>query len=202
MRIGQITLGTCLAFAALITANAPAQAEDGYELWLRYRPSATERVNPYRAHVSQLVATTRTPTQAAARTELLRGLGGLLAAFDVRARDVQAQHARGVDNRRVRHRTRGGDAVDGATYGTNGSLSGFDDGFDQRPFQRRRLVAERHRAVHRRQRRIAVAFFARGGENRPAVIATAARAIYDTFGSPMVLADGGKSGRVLMRAIP
>lgn len=31
-------------------------------------------------------------------------------------------------------------------------------------------------------RRIAVAFFARGGENRPAVIATAARAIYDTLG--------------------
>ncbi len=31
-------------------------------------------------------------------------------------------------------------------------------------------------------RRIAVAFFARGGSNRPAVIATAARAIYDAFG--------------------
>ncbi len=30
-------------------------------------------------------------------------------------------------------------------------------------------------------RRIAVAFFARGGENRPAVIATAARMIYDAF---------------------
>jgi len=30
-------------------------------------------------------------------------------------------------------------------------------------------------------KRIAVAFFARGGENRPAVIATAARAIYDAF---------------------
>jgi beta-lactamase class A len=30
-------------------------------------------------------------------------------------------------------------------------------------------------------RRIAVAFFARGGSNRPAVIATAARAIYDAF---------------------
>ena len=32
-------------------------------------------------------------------------------------------------------------------------------------------------------RRIAVAFFARGGENRPAVIATAARMIYDAFGA-------------------
>ncbi len=31
-------------------------------------------------------------------------------------------------------------------------------------------------------RRIAVVFFARGGENRPAVIATAARQIYDAFG--------------------
>jgi beta-lactamase class A len=31
--------------------------------------------------------------------------------------------------------------------------------------------------------RIAVAFFARGGSNRPAVIATAARAIYDAFGA-------------------
>lgn len=32
-------------------------------------------------------------------------------------------------------------------------------------------------------RRIAVAFFARGGSNRPAVIATAARAIYDSLGT-------------------
>jgi beta-lactamase class A len=32
-------------------------------------------------------------------------------------------------------------------------------------------------------RRIAVAFFARGGSNRPAVIATAARAIYDALGT-------------------
>ena len=34
-------------------------------------------------------------------------------------------------------------------------------------------------------RRIAVAFFARGGENRPAVIATAARMIYDAFGAEL-----------------
>ena len=33
-------------------------------------------------------------------------------------------------------------------------------------------------------RRIAVVFFARGGSNRPAVIATAARAIYDALGAP------------------
>ena len=34
-------------------------------------------------------------------------------------------------------------------------------------------------------KRLAVAFFARGGDNRPAVIATAARAIYDAFGEQM-----------------
>ena len=43
-------------------------------------------------------------------------------------------------------------------------------------------------------RRIAVAFFARGGSNRPAVIATAARAIYDEFKAkpqPRASADPG-----------
>lgn len=50
-------------------------------------------------------------------------------------------------------------------------------------------------------RRIAVAFFARGGENRPAVIATAARAIYDGFGTRTAVADSGQGGRVLMQAV-
>jgi beta-lactamase class A len=49
-------------------------------------------------------------------------------------------------------------------------------------------------------RRIAVAFFARGGSNRPAVIATAARAIYDAFDSESVettsvLPGQGEAGR-------
>jgi beta-lactamase class A len=38
-------------------------------------------------------------------------------------------------------------------------------------------------------RRIAVAFFGRGGENRPAVIATAARMIYDAFGAELPAAS-------------
>jgi beta-lactamase class A len=50
-------------------------------------------------------------------------------------------------------------------------------------------------------RRVAVAFFARGGDNRPAVIATAARAIYDTFESRTAMANSGQSGRVLMQAV-
>jgi beta-lactamase class A len=42
-------------------------------------------------------------------------------------------------------------------------------------------------------RRIIVAFFARGGDNRPAVIATAARAIYDAFGVEMDTAEATMS---------
>lgn len=42
-------------------------------------------------------------------------------------------------------------------------------------------------------RRIAVVFFARGGSNRPAVISTAARAVYDAFG-------GGGAGHGLAQA--
>ena len=44
-------------------------------------------------------------------------------------------------------------------------------------------------------RRIAMVLFARGGDNRPAVIATAARAIYDGFAAETGLA--GLSGRSL-----
>lgn len=44
--------------------------------------------------------------------------------------------------------------------------------------------------------RIAVVFFARGGSNRPAVISTAARAIYDAFGV------AGSAGQFAGRAVP
>lgn len=47
-------------------------------------------------------------------------------------------------------------------------------------------------------RRIAVAFFARGGANRPAVISTAARAIYDGFGTPGL---GGQLGDRVVQAV-
>jgi beta-lactamase class A len=47
-------------------------------------------------------------------------------------------------------------------------------------------------------RRIAVAIFARGGDNRPAVIASAARAVYDAFGMDMGIVQapmGSNAGR-------
>ncbi len=58
----------------------PAHAEDGHELWLRYRQVAAAQAERDRAHASQLIAGRDTATQVAARSELLQGLGGLLGA--------------------------------------------------------------------------------------------------------------------------
>jgi alpha-glucuronidase len=55
-----------------------ATAEDGYELWLRYRPVETAWLEPYRGAVTHIVVEGSTPTLDAARSELVRGLSGLL----------------------------------------------------------------------------------------------------------------------------
>jgi alpha-glucuronidase len=60
----------CLLFSAL---GAPSRAEDGYDLWLRYRPDSSLAVP-----VSTIVAGTGSPTLDAAVAELRRGLAGLL----------------------------------------------------------------------------------------------------------------------------
>lgn len=67
------------AVATVLCASA-AQAEDGHELWLRYGRLAAGQADAYRVHASQLIAGQGTPTQVAARAELLRGLSGLLGA--------------------------------------------------------------------------------------------------------------------------
>ena len=81
----------CAALLALLLAAlslaVPARAEDGYDLWLRYRPVDASAQQQYRAHAMQLVAPATTATQIAARDELLRGLEGLLG-------DAPAQSAR------------------------------------------------------------------------------------------------------------
>ncbi|WP_425510302.1 alpha-glucuronidase family glycosyl hydrolase [Xanthomonas bonasiae] len=69
----------CLWLAFLLPI-AVAQAEDGYDLWLRYQPLAEAQAAPWRAAATQLVADADTPMQRAARDELRRGLGGLLGA--------------------------------------------------------------------------------------------------------------------------
>ncbi len=76
-----VTAGRILAALTLVmmTLAAPGvYAEDGYDLWLRYQPLPAARAQAYRAHATQLVMTATSPTLAAARAELLRGLTGLL----------------------------------------------------------------------------------------------------------------------------
>jgi alpha-glucuronidase len=62
----------------LLAAPAASQEEDGYDLWLRYRPVEPDRQARYAASVSSLVEGAQSPTLNAARDELRRGLEGLL----------------------------------------------------------------------------------------------------------------------------
>ncbi len=68
-----------LMLASLLTfaVSDSAAAEDGYELWLRYRPVEEGAVRPYRAAATGLLPAGDTPTIRAVTTELTRGLSGL-----------------------------------------------------------------------------------------------------------------------------
>ncbi len=77
-RLRAVAIHACALLLAACALAQPARAEDGYDLWLRYQPLAQATMQ--RAAVSQLVAGDATPTQAATRAELLRGLQGLLGA--------------------------------------------------------------------------------------------------------------------------
>ena len=83
-RYGNFALSRVLVAGALVLASIlPVQqlrAEDGYELWLRYRPVESAHAGEYRGAVMQLVAAATTPTQIVTRAELRRGLRGLLGA--------------------------------------------------------------------------------------------------------------------------
>jgi len=74
------TWRTLACWLALLAPAAPALAEDGYALWLRYVPVAAERADGYRAQASELVVAADTATARATRDELLHGLDGLLGA--------------------------------------------------------------------------------------------------------------------------
>ena len=58
--------------------GSPAQAEDGYDLWLRYRPLDASFQQGYQSRLRNLVVEGDGPTMTAARTEMQRGLSGLL----------------------------------------------------------------------------------------------------------------------------
>lgn len=77
-RRGLGALLSCVLLTASCLALPDARAEDGYELWLRYKPVEAALADEYRSRAVELVAPAQTPTQRLARDELRRGLQGLL----------------------------------------------------------------------------------------------------------------------------
>jgi alpha-glucuronidase len=67
-----------LAAAFLLLLALPARAEDGYDLWLRYRPMEAGALAQYRPLANRIVSEGTSPSLDAANTELTQGLGGLL----------------------------------------------------------------------------------------------------------------------------
>jgi len=67
-----------LLFAALLCGHGRARAEDGYHLWLRYRPVQGQWLAPYRAAATEVSGAADSATLLAAQAELTLALGGLL----------------------------------------------------------------------------------------------------------------------------
>jgi alpha-glucuronidase len=81
MRFVTLMRGLCLAAGLMSAAmtTSVARAEDGYDLWLRYRPLPAAQ----RPTVRSVAAVADTPTLKVARDELERGLGGLAGGAQV-----------------------------------------------------------------------------------------------------------------------
>jgi len=81
MRLQARWLSVALGCVLLGSAPSPPRPEDGYELWLRYRPVSDAALRrEYRAAIGYLVLPGDSPTLRAARAELATGLRGLLGS--------------------------------------------------------------------------------------------------------------------------
>lgn len=69
-----------LLLLGLACSTPVALAEDGYDLWLRYRPLPAEWLEAYHRRTTEVIPGTPSPTLDVAAAELSRGLGGLLGA--------------------------------------------------------------------------------------------------------------------------
>jgi len=69
-----------LPLLAAVAGLQSARAEDGYDLWLRYRPVEAPGVGSHSAMATELVGAGDSAVLRAARAELERGLAGLLGA--------------------------------------------------------------------------------------------------------------------------
>jgi len=79
--VRRLTYATLAALLLVGTAAGEARAEDGYDLWLRYRPVEGAALKTYRSAAAELViAGAESPTLLVVRQELTRGLERLLGA--------------------------------------------------------------------------------------------------------------------------
>jgi alpha-glucuronidase len=69
-----------LLLLGLACSTPAALAEDGYDLWLRYRPLPAEWLEAYHRRSTEVIPGAPSPTLDVAAAELARGLGGLLGA--------------------------------------------------------------------------------------------------------------------------
>src|SRR3954453_18588608 len=82
------------AFGSLmLVISVPALAEDGYRLWLRYDPVEQPLRARYSATLTEVVVRAHGPIAQAARSELERGLSGLLARTVPRTQRVTGDGA-------------------------------------------------------------------------------------------------------------
>jgi len=87
-------------WVAGLAAASVASAEDGYDLWMRYRLVEQPWADRYRAALTQLVAGSASPTLRVAYAELERGLQGLLGVSLVPVTDVSQDGALVIGTRR------------------------------------------------------------------------------------------------------
>jgi alpha-glucuronidase len=77
-RTGSGLMRLMVAASVLLLLVAPARAEDGYDLWLRYRPMEASAQAQYRPLATAIVSQGVSPSLDAAKAELTKGLSGLL----------------------------------------------------------------------------------------------------------------------------
>jgi alpha-glucuronidase len=77
----------------LVVVSPWVRAEDGYDLWLRYRAVESVWMDRYRSEAAAVVSEGDSATLRAARDELTRGLTGLLSAQIPVARGVSGRGA-------------------------------------------------------------------------------------------------------------
>ena len=120
-----------VCLAVLLCGSPVARAEDGYDLWLRYRPVEAPWLERYRTAARELVA----PTAAgeAAQQELVRAIAGLL----------------GTNPPIVRNATRDGAIVFG-TRRSSAAIAGLHldlDGLGSEGYVLRSVTLDGHRAT-------------------------------------------------------